>query len=84
MRAYVRYESISQAQKAQQRSLTGQRIVAFDGPIPSFLDQEYQYIKQASSNFPELITPAIHPAVLYKGLLKSYFECLETTTVWTL
>jgi hypothetical protein len=59
MRAYLRYESISQAQRAQQRSLTGQQIVAFDGPIPSFLDQEYQYMKQASSTFPEMITPAI-------------------------
>jgi hypothetical protein len=34
-------------------------MVAYDGPIPSFLDQEYQYMRQASANFPEEITPSI-------------------------
>jgi hypothetical protein len=59
IQAHLRYESISQAQRAQQRSLAGQRVIAFDGPIPSFLDQEYQYMKQASSTFPEMITLSI-------------------------
>ena len=45
-----------QGQKAQQRSLTEGRVVAFDGVLPSFLDEEYQYKKQASTNFPEDIT----------------------------
>ena len=46
-----------QAQKAQHRSLTEGRGVAFDGVVPSFLDEEYQYMKQASTNFLEDITP---------------------------
>ncbi|RDL37295.1 uncharacterized protein BP5553_04728 [Venustampulla echinocandica] len=35
------------------------RIVAFDGVLPSFLDEEYQYMKQASTTFPEKITSDI-------------------------
>jgi hypothetical protein len=31
-------------------------IVAFDGVLPSFLEEEYQYIKQGSADFPERIT----------------------------
>lgn len=45
-----------QGQKAQQRSLTEGGVVAFDGVLPSFLDEEYQDKKQASTNFPEDIT----------------------------
>ena len=59
MRAYLRQESSSHPRRAQTRSLTDQRPPAYDGPIPSFLDQEYQYKRQASSDFPELITSAI-------------------------
>jgi hypothetical protein len=32
-------------------------VVAFDSVLLSFLDEEYQYMKQASTNFPEDITP---------------------------
>jgi hypothetical protein len=35
------------------------RVVAFDGILPSFLEEEYQYMKQASADFPEIITPSI-------------------------
>jgi len=58
MQAYLRHDSIAQARRALQRSVTDPRIVAFDGPIPSFLDQEYQYMKEASTTFPEAITPS--------------------------
>lgn len=59
MRAYLRQESSSHPRRAQPSSLTDQRPAAYDGPIPSFLDQEYQYMRQATSDFPELITSAI-------------------------
>ena len=54
--AIQRHRSTLQAQKAQQKSLTEGRIVAFDGTLPSFLDEEYQYMKQASADFPEEIS----------------------------
>ncbi|KFZ18957.1 hypothetical protein V502_03896, partial [Pseudogymnoascus sp. VKM F-4520 (FW-2644)] len=54
--ALQRHEAALQVQKAQQRSLTEGCITAFDGVLPSFLDEEYQYMKQASSTFPEEIT----------------------------
>ena len=59
MRAYLRHEAITQARRNQQKSLTQERILAFEGPVPSFLDEEFQYMKQASTTFPEVITPSI-------------------------
>ncbi len=44
------------AEVTLQKSLRGARIVAFDGVLPSFLDEEYQYRKQASADFLEVIT----------------------------
>jgi hypothetical protein len=41
--ADLRREAIVQAQRAQQRPLADQQIIAFDEPIPSFLYQEYQH-----------------------------------------
>jgi hypothetical protein len=43
--AIQRHRFALQAQKAQQRTLTEGLIVAFDGALPSFLDEEYQYMK---------------------------------------
>ena len=57
--AIQRHKAALEAQKAQQKSLTDGRIVAFDGVLPSFLDEEYQYMKQASADFPEEITSDI-------------------------
>jgi hypothetical protein len=57
--AIQRHKAVLQAQKAEQRLLTERRIVAFDGVLPSFLQEEYQYMKQASADFPELVTPSI-------------------------
>jgi hypothetical protein len=59
MRAYLRPGPSSHPQRARPRSLEEPRLAAYDGPLPSFLDQEHQYMKQASSDFPELITSAI-------------------------
>ena len=59
MRAHLRHEAGIQAQRFQQRTPTQDRIVAYDGPIPSFLGQEYQYMRQASTSFPEEVTPSI-------------------------
>jgi hypothetical protein len=54
--AVQRPNATLQTQKAQQRSLTEGHIAAFDGVLPSFLDKEYQYMKQVSAVFPEEIT----------------------------
>jgi hypothetical protein len=59
MRAYLRPGPSSHPQRGRPRSLEEPRLAAYDGPLPSFLDQEHQYMKQASSDFPELITSAI-------------------------
>jgi hypothetical protein len=59
IKALDRHEAALRAQKAQQRSLTEGRITAFDGVLPSFLDKEYQYMKQASTEFPEETTSDI-------------------------
>jgi hypothetical protein len=48
-----------QAQKGRQEALRDGRVVAFDGILPSFLEEEHQYMKQASTDFPETITPSI-------------------------
>ena len=56
MQAHLRHEADTQARRTQQESLTQERIVAYDGPVPSFLDEEYQYMKEASINFPEMVT----------------------------
>jgi hypothetical protein len=47
IQAIQRHKTAIQAQKAQQI-------------LPSFLEEEYQYMKQASADFPETITPSIH------------------------
>jgi hypothetical protein len=70
MRARLRHEADTQAQRIQQRPPTQERIVAYDGPIPSFLDQEYQYMRQASTTFPEEITPSIQMSCM-KGYEKA-------------
>jgi hypothetical protein len=57
--AIQRHNAALQAQRAQQTPLAEGRIVAFDGVLPSFLEEEYQYMKQASVDFPEPITPSI-------------------------
>jgi hypothetical protein len=59
MQAHLRHEAITQARKLQQKSLTEGRILAFEGPVPSFLEEEFQYMKQASTTFPQKITPSI-------------------------
>jgi hypothetical protein len=59
IQAIQRHKAALEAQKAQQKSVTEGRIVAFDGVLPSFLEEEYQYMKRASTNFPEIITPTI-------------------------
>ena len=53
--AFQRHKAALQAQRAQQKSTSEGRIIAFDGVLPSFLDKEYQYMKQASADFPEKI-----------------------------
>jgi hypothetical protein len=58
-RALQRHKAAVQAQRVQQQSLTEGRVAAFDGALPSFLEEEYQYMKQASTNFPEAIPPSI-------------------------
>ncbi|KAL5350975.1 hypothetical protein ACLOAV_004548 [Pseudogymnoascus australis] len=55
-RAIQRHKTALDAQKAQRKSLTDGCIVAFDGVLSSFLDEEFQYMKQASADFPEGIT----------------------------
>jgi hypothetical protein len=70
--AYLRRRSIADARRAQQKSLTEGRIVAFDGVLPSFLDEEYQYMKQASTDFPERITSDIQ-----MGCMKKYQRAIS-------
>lgn len=52
-------DSTVQAEKVQRQALEEGHAVAFDGILPSFLDEEYRYMKQASAEFPELITASI-------------------------
>ncbi|KAF4632380.1 hypothetical protein G7Y89_g5748 [Cudoniella acicularis] len=59
MRAHLHHEADTYGRRIQQKSLTQERIVAYDSPIPSFLGEEHQYMKQASTTFPETITPSI-------------------------
>jgi hypothetical protein len=59
LEANIRHEAIACAQRLQQKSLSDGDILAFDGPVPSFLEAEYLYMRQASTNFPEEITPSI-------------------------
>jgi hypothetical protein len=59
LQAHLRHEALDQARRVQQKSQAQVQTLAFDGVLPSFLDQEYQYMKQASTNFPETITPSI-------------------------
>lgn len=59
-RALQRYkDSTVQAEKVQQQALKEGHVVAFDSILPSFLEEEYQYMKQTSTEFPELITASI-------------------------
>jgi hypothetical protein len=53
--AFQRHKAALQAQRAQQKSTSEGRIIAFNSVLPSFLDKEYQYMKQASADFPEKI-----------------------------
>ncbi|KFZ17843.1 hypothetical protein V501_01527, partial [Pseudogymnoascus sp. VKM F-4519 (FW-2642)] len=64
--ALQRHKAVLQAQKAQEKSLTEGRLVAFDGILPSFLEKEYQYMKQASTDFPEEITSSIQIGCIRK------------------
>lgn len=57
--ALQRHKATVQAQRVQQRSLTEGRVVAFEGILPSFLEEEYGYMKQASTDFSEMSTPSI-------------------------
>ena len=52
-RAIQRHKAALQVQKAQQEPLIEGRIIPFDGVLPSFLDEEYRYKRQASADFPE-------------------------------
>jgi len=68
----LRRRAIADARSAQQKSLIEGRIVAFNGVLPSFLDEEYQYIKQASTDFPERITSNIQ-----MGCMKKYQRAIS-------
>lgn len=59
MQAHLRHKALTQAQRLEQKSLTQAQTVAFDGVLLSFLEEEYKYMKQASTHFPETITPSI-------------------------
>jgi hypothetical protein len=59
MRAHLRHEAIAQARRSQQKLLTQEQILPFEGPVPSFLDEEFQYMKRATTTFPEVITPSV-------------------------
>lgn len=58
-KALHRYKVIVQSREVQEEALASGRVVAFDGMLPSFLEEEYQSMKQASADFPEVITPTI-------------------------
>lgn len=66
-----RHHAALQAQKAHQRPLTEGGIAAFNGVLPSFLEEEYQYMKQASSDFPEMITSSIQ-----MGCMETYHRAI--------
>ncbi|KAH8800697.1 hypothetical protein F5884DRAFT_534125 [Xylogone sp. PMI_703] len=70
--ALQRHKTALQAQESQHKSLTEGRIVAFDGVLPSFLDEEYQYMKQASTDFPEEITSDIQ-----MGCMRDYQRAIS-------
>ncbi|KAH6665582.1 hypothetical protein B0J14DRAFT_569180 [Halenospora varia] len=72
MLAHLRHEADAQARRSQLKSLTEQQIVAYDGPIPSFLDQEYQYMKEASTTFLEAITSSTQ-----MSCMKSYQKAIS-------
>lgn len=59
LQAHLRHEALVQAQRVQKRSQAQVSTHAFDGVLPSFLDQEYQYLKEASINFPEMVSASI-------------------------
>jgi hypothetical protein len=73
IQAHLCHEAITNAQRAQQKSLTEGRIQAYEGPVPSFLEEEYHYMKQASATFPEAITPSIQMSCI-KDYQKSILE----------
>ncbi len=64
--AIQRHKASLQAQKAQQKSLTVGPLIAFEGVLPSFLEEEFQYMKEASTNFPEDITSYIQMGCIRK------------------
>jgi len=72
-RALQRYkDGTILAEKVQQRALEEGRVAAFDGTLPSFLEEEYEYMKQASTQFPELITASIQ-----MGCIKTYQSAIS-------
>ncbi|KAH6704177.1 hypothetical protein BKA61DRAFT_617999 [Leptodontidium sp. MPI-SDFR-AT-0119] len=75
MRAGIRSESAGSSdlglvagRDRGSRTTNPQRLrLAYDGEIPSFLKQEFEYMGEVSSTFPEVITPSIQ-----MSCLKSY------------
>jgi hypothetical protein len=70
--AIQRHKAYLQAQKTQQKSLEAGHLIAFDGVLPSFLDEEYQYMKQASTDFPENIGSKIQ-----MGCMRDYQRAIS-------
>jgi hypothetical protein len=75
MQAYLRLGPSSHPQRARPRALEEPRLAAYNSLLPSFPDQEYQYMKQASSDFPELTISAIQ--ILY---IKDYQRAISNTS----
>ena len=83
MQAHLRHKAIAPAQRLQQKSVTEERILGWEGPVPSFLEAEYLYMRQASATFPEEIPP-IYPDVVYERLPEGYIRSLKAPTLWTM
>jgi hypothetical protein len=77
-RAIQRHKASLQAQKAQQKSLIGGPLIAFDGALPSFLEEEFRYMKEASTNFPEEINSYIQIGCMrkYQRAISDASRCL--------
>jgi hypothetical protein len=72
MQAYLRHKAAEEVQKTRDTNAEG-RIQAYEGPVPSFLEEEYHYMRQASATFPEVITPSIQMSCI-KDYQKSILE----------
>jgi hypothetical protein len=72
MQAYLRRKATEEVQKTRDTNVEG-RIQAYEGPVPSFLEEEYHYTRQASATFPEVITPSIQMSCI-KDYQKSILE----------